>query len=204
MSSYSIALNKLLYPQEIKKILKVCELRSQEDLAQGRKTWVTRYMLVHLALATGLRVSELARIKLKNLNLNIEYPNLTVPNHTRPREVYLGNKIIHHINDYLNLKVKTWGQQLNLEDHLLQNARGARYTAGALEFSFKKAAEEANFDRVISIHCARHTYACALLAKTDNLNFVMRQLGHSNISYTALYRTLLPEVQITSVGNLLD
>lgn len=39
------------------------------DLAKGRKTWVTRYMVVHLALNSGLRVSELAKLKIEDLKL---------------------------------------------------------------------------------------------------------------------------------------
>jgi integrase len=46
---------------------------------KGRITWVVRYMLVNLALYSGLRVSEIAKLKIKDLNLDkVDDPYLYV------------------------------------------------------------------------------------------------------------------------------
>ncbi len=46
---------------------------------KGRITWVVRYMLVNLALYSDLRVSEIAKLKIKDLNLDkVDDPYLYV------------------------------------------------------------------------------------------------------------------------------
>ena len=57
--------------------------------------------------------------------------------------------------------------------------------------SFKQAIEAASLPKRYSIHKARHTYATYLLHDTNNLRYVMQQLGHSDISMTTLYANIL-------------
>jgi site-specific recombinase XerD len=63
-----------------------------------------------------------------------------------------------------------------------------------LEISFKKAAERAGLPKYYSIHSSRHTYATLLLAKSKNIRFVQKQLGHASIAMTSLYADVLPEM----------
>ena len=66
-------------------------------------------------------------------------------------------------------------------------------TTTTLHISFKKALERAGIPLHHSIHDARHTFATFLLGDTQNLRYVQRQLGHENITFTAMYADLLPE-----------
>jgi site-specific recombinase XerD len=70
---------------------------------------------------------------------------------------------------------------------------GAHFATSALQYSFKKALEEANLPMHYSIQSARHTYATLLLARSKNIRFVQRQLGHASLSMTSLYADVLPE-----------
>jgi len=56
--SYKITKDKFFDRQQRDLLMEVCEYKSAVDSYKGRKTWVTRYMLVHLALYSGLRVSD--------------------------------------------------------------------------------------------------------------------------------------------------
>jgi len=79
------------------------------------------------------------------------------------------------------------------EAPLLAGRGGRAYTTTALHVSFKKAVEAAGLPRHYTIHSARHTYATLLLARTSNLRFVQKQLGHASLNMTALYADVLPE-----------
>jgi integrase/recombinase XerD len=86
---------------------------------------------------------------------------------------------------------------------LLAGRGGAHYATSALQFSFKKAIEQANLPTHYSIHSARHTYATFLLAKSKNIRFVQKQLGHASLSMTALYSDVLPELNQSLAETLL-
>jgi integrase/recombinase XerD len=71
-------------------------------------------------------------------------------------------------------------------------------------FSFKKVTEKAGLPLHYSIHSARHTYATILLAKTSNLRFVQKQLGHASLNMTSLYANILPEMNHDLANAILD
>ena len=60
MNWYAITRDKFMSMKERNKLLRVCKKQSRVDTDENRRTWVTRYMVVHLAVNSGLRVSEIA------------------------------------------------------------------------------------------------------------------------------------------------
>ncbi len=196
MNKYVITRDKFFSVTEKQGLLKICKDRASLDLIAGRKTWITRYLLVHLALNSGLRVSEVAALKVGDLHMNGKDNLLIVQNGKggRKRDVYLDRELVKHLQEYLEIKKKEWEEPIG-DSAPLFSGRGRRhYTTTALEISFKKAIEEAGLPKSYSIHSARHTYATLLLAKTSNLRFVQKQLGHASIATTSLYADVLPEM----------
>jgi len=55
-----------------------------------------------------------------------------------------------------------------------------------------KAIEESRLNPHYSIHSARYTYGTHLYHTTQNLRYVQKQLGHSNITMTSLYAGVMP------------
>lgn len=188
--------DKFLSIDEVKKLLKVCEEQAQLDLLKGRQTWVTRHMLVALALRSGLRVSEIAALKIGDIHLSGKESYISVRHGKgdKARTVYFNGNLVKPLKDYLEIKAKTWRQPTGPDDYLFSHKEGKPFTTTALHISFKKALEKAGLPLHHSIHHARHTYATHLLADTDNLRYVQRQLGHENITHTAIYADVLPEV----------
>ncbi len=74
------------------------------------------------------------------------------------------------------------------ESLLLPGRNDKRYSTAALSFSFRKAVDAAQLSGSYSLRNARHSYSAFLLAKTDDLCFVQRQMGHANQGMTLLYR----------------
>jgi integrase len=193
--SYMISRRKFLSAKEARRLQRVAKRMARKDAANGKTTWVTRFMLIHLALNTGLRVSEIAALKIGDLHFNGAENYLIVQKGKggKTRTVYLDSGIVAHLKGYIGMK-KKWGEPVDEDLPLLSGRGGNHYTTTALHISFKKAVEQANLPRHFSVHCCRHTYATLLLARSRNLRFVQKQLGHSSIAMTSLYADVLPEL----------
>lgn len=206
MKNYSITRDKFLSPGEVRKLLSTCEARAIVDTAKGRQTWVKRYMLVHLAIHSGLRVAEIAALKVGDLHINGKATCLIVQHGKgdRRREVYLDKELVRHLKDFLKTKHSVWGEPVDQDSPFLLGQKGGHYTTTALQISFKKAIHEAGLPDRYSIHSSRHTYATILLSKTNNLRFVQKQLGHASLNMTSLYADVLPEANQTLADAILD
>jgi site-specific recombinase XerD len=193
---YQITMDKLLTPEQVELLLNTCKRLAKLDLASGRKTWVVRYLMVHLACASGLRACEIAWLRIMDFHHQDGAALLSVrrPKGRSQRIVHLGPKLTAHIQEYLQIKEMTWGD-VCLPHDLLLPGRGAKpYTTAALCCSFRRATEAAQLSGSFSLRNARHSYSTFLLAKTDDLRYVQRQLGHANQSMTVLYRDVAPQI----------
>jgi site-specific recombinase XerD len=193
--SYVITADKFFAREERAKLLKTCKDKADLDLLHGRRTWVNRYMLVDLALFSGLRVAEIADLKIGDLNLKAKDPYLIVRRGkgSRKRDVYLDKELVRHLNKFTSQKKKAWGESVEPDAPLFAGRGGRHCVPITLMKSFKRAVKEAGLPAHYSIHSARHTYATFLLHDTGNLKYVQKQLGHSNIGMTSVYSDILPE-----------
>ena len=188
---YSIDRAKFMDRNERAKLLKTCKERAELDEVKGRTTWPARYMLVDLALFSGLRVAEIAALKIDDLFLRAENPYLIVKKGKggRKRIVYLDSALVKHLKHY----IKHHLINPDAQGPLFPGRNNQHCQPITLMKSFKRAIKEAGLPNHFSIHCARHTYATYLLNDTKNLRYVQKQLGHAQVTMTALYADVLPE-----------
>jgi site-specific recombinase XerC len=192
-------------PVEVQVLLAVCRKKAQTDVANGRKIWVIRHLIVHLACGSGLRAGEIAGLRIRDLRLEADPPCLVVvkPEGRRTREVHLGRRLAEHLASFLNLRATALREPLDGEDLLLPGRGGRPYTGAALGVNFRKAVQAARLSPRYSLRNARHTYSFLLLAKTGDLRYVQGQMGHVNQSMTCLYQGLALEVQAKLINDLL-
>lgn len=195
MKNYILTPESFLSRKERQELMKICRELSELDLIKGRQTWPVRYMLIDLALYSGLRVAEMASLKVGDISLQGKDPYIVVRNGkgNKRRVVYVDDKLTKHLKDFLSYKVRTLEQSIDEESPLFSGRDGKHSPPITLMKSFKQALKRAGLPSRYSIHKARHTYATYLLHDTGNLRYVMQQLGHSDISMTSLYANILPE-----------
>jgi len=193
-TTYNIDREKILDHEQREKLIKTSRDKAELDLLHGRETWVKRYMLIDLALFTGLRVAEITNLTIGDINLKAKDPYLIVRNGKRgkKRDVYLDKELVKHIKAFINWKKKTMREEVENDSPLFSGREGKHCAVITLMKSFKRAIEDSHLPLHFSIHSARHTYATFLLHATNNLRYVQKQLGHSKISMTALYADVLP------------
>lgn len=213
---YKITRDKFFGTDEEKVMLNVTEANALLDRKRGRITWGARWMLVHLAMRSGLRVSEIADLKIGDIHLANGSPYIYIRKGKRgkDRDVYIDSELTKHLKEFIQEKKQLWDQANSQDDYLFAGQGGGRITTTALTMSFSQAVKKAGLwkkvktgsrERNLSIHSARHTYATFLYAKSDkNLKFVQKQLGHSTLNMTSLYADILPEENSELANKILD
>lgn len=170
---------KYMSVEETKQLRTVAEAHAILDLRHGRIKGITVWMLVDLALSTGLRVSELANIKIEHIDFRRVAITITRSKKKKrtPETLAIGKDLCSHLQQYIDWSERTRG-------HLFVGQRGPLSRAG-LQQIWKSAIRRAGLPCELSIHSARHTIAVHLLKKTNNLRMVQKQLGHSSPATTA-------------------
>jgi integrase len=193
--AWQITRDKFLSKEQRDRLVRATEEKAIVDLAKGRKTWVRRWMLIDLALFSGLRVSEIANLSIEDLRLNGSEKLLHVKNGKGGKNGYvtIDNSLAKHLREFIVWKDAA-GEGVESHAPLLTGSRDGRpYSTNALQKEFKKTIRNAGLPEHYSIHSCRHTFATYLLAGTKNLRLVQKQLRHSSPSVTAVYADVTPE-----------
>ena len=136
--------------------------------------------------ATGLRVSELVKLKLHEISLDMNIVRV-LGKGSKERLVPLGEKAADQISDYLSeaRQILLGGKQ---SDDLFVTTRGGAMTRQAFWQLIKRHASVAGIDaQKLSPHVLRHAFATHLLNHGADLRAVQLLLGHSDISTTQIY-----------------
>ncbi len=195
---------KFLSEAEVKKLRRVVEDKALADLQKGRTTWPRFWMVIDLAIGAGLRVSEIANLKVDNLYLNSREPRIRVTGKgNRTRDVFISRDLMKHLSDYLEWK-KVMDESTNSSAYLLVSSHGKPYSTRTLQYAFKVSLKEAGLPHYYSIHACRHSYGTYLYQKTKNLRLVQKQLGHSSITTTTVYADVPLEETLEAVNGLFE
>jgi site-specific recombinase XerD len=195
-SNWTLAPSKYLTGKEAAKLLSIARHRAE---VHNSKVAVRDYFIIHLALATGLRVMEIAALKCGDVFLDDNVCSFFVRKGkgNKKRQVFFTCAFERHCKEYLRWKQRV-GESIEPEKPLIVSSNtGEHMTTRAMQKVFKRCAERACLYSVYSIHCLRHTYACFLLKASDwNLRLVQKQLGHSRVSTTQVYAdVMIPDVK---------
>lgn len=191
--------SKFLTKEEAKKLLETARDRAEVVFAKRRKISVRDYLIVDLALSTGLRVMEIAQLDCGDVFIRDGISSLLVRNGKRGKRrlVRFSELLKNHLNEYMLWKQNV-GEPKGPSDPLfLSSNTGCHLTTRAIQKAFKRTAVRAGLSAHYSIHCLRHTYACQLYkASNYNLRLVQKQLGHSSIRTTEVYADVMePDIQ---------
>lgn len=201
-TKWSLDRQKFLSEAEIRKLKRVVEDKALADLQKGRTTWVRFWMVVDLAINTGMRVSEIASLKIGGLFLSAREPRINVTGKgQRTRDVYIAKELRKHLTTYLIWK-RSLDEPTEKDDFLLISSHGKPYAVRALQYAFKVCLKESGLPSYYSIHACRHSYGTYLYQKTKDLRLVQKQLGHASITTTTVYSDVIFEEILEAVNGL--
>ena len=141
--------------------------------------------ILELLYATGMRASELANLKINNLNLDIGYVRCTGKGN-RERIIPLGKVSISATKQYLKELRADLSKPFS-QDWLLLSRTGRQMSRIEIWRLVKKYALRAGMPRNLTVHTLRHCFASHLLAGGADLRSIQEMLGHVDITTTQIY-----------------
>lgn len=181
MKEWVLTPDKFLTKEELVALLRHAEECRARGAERGQRQPVKDWLLVRLALLSGLRASELADLKVVDCFIGYGRSEIVVRcgKNGKSRVVKISPDLKRDIRWYL--KWKSDQGELHPEAYLIRGHRKERVSRVALWKRWKKLCPQHR------LHDARHTNATMLYEATTDLRFVQRQLGHSSPSITAIY-----------------
>ena len=153
--------------------------------------------ILELFYASGVRVSELADLKVTSINFDVGFVR-AVGKGSKERIIPLGKKAREAIQIYLDRArpklVKTAGV-----DSLFVSRLGKRISRQSIWAVIKFYARKANIKKTIKPHTLRHTFATHLLEHGADMRSVQEMLGHADISTTQIY-THVDKERLKKIG----
>lgn len=162
----SITLPKFLSINELNQIINSYNLLTDTEI-----------LVFELLYETGIRVSELINIKIKDIDIS----NKQILVHgkgNKERTVFFTNYVITYIN------------MSKGKIYLLEN-NGKQLTRDKINYLLKNIAIKCRLDKNLTPHMLRHTFATHLITNGISSNDVKLLLGHENLNTTSKYTHIL-------------
>ncbi len=141
-------------------------------------------LILEMLYATGVRVGELVRIKVKDIDTS-KRTILILGKGNKERYVSYGDYCEDILNKYLS------DGRVDLDkrnsEFLLLNHIGNPLTERGIRFILNKIIDNTSLSKSISPHMIRHSFATHLLNEGCDLIAVQKLLGHESISATQVY-----------------
>jgi len=170
------SLPKSILPSEIEALLAAPDRTAPDGLRDAA--------MLELLYATGLRVSELIRVRIDDVVMDAGFLR-TIGKGSKERIVPFGDTARAAIVDYVE---KGRGHFDKYSDpHLFLSRRGRPMTRQSFWMKIVRYAREAGIKTHISPHVLRHSFATHLLENGADLRSVQMMLGHADISTTQIY-----------------
>lgn len=172
---------------EIRKLNSIIISHYEDEFVKARN-----FFIINLFLHTGLRISELLSLDIKDMELSSKRHYLSV--------IGKGDK-----ERIIPIDIIALSEELSDEQNLIQNYfdfrntmksddnalfisnRGKRLTPRYIQQELKHLTALAGIDKKITPHKLRHTFATFFLRNGANIRLVQEVLGHASISTTQIY-----------------
>lgn len=145
-------------------------------------------LILEMLFATGLRVSELSNIKIKDIDFS-EREIKIMGKGSKERFVFYNKECATVLDSYLK---ECRSKLLNGKDseYLFINHLGDNLTDRGIRLIIDKIVKKSCIKSKVSPHTFRHTFATMLLNEGCNIKSVQELLGHSSLGTTGIYTHL--------------
>lgn len=135
--------------------------------------------LISLAYGSGLRVSEVMKLKVVDLDFYELTVNIKQAKGQKDRITVMPEKLRE------SLKKMITGKEMN--DFVFTSERVGKLTTRSGQMIFTKALQKSSVRKSATFHSLRHSFATHLLENGVDVRYVQELLGHENIRTTQRY-----------------
>lgn len=160
--------------EDLEKLLNIPDLK----ISDGQRD----ALIMEMLYSTGIRVSELVNIKIKDIDFTDE-KIIILGKGNKERYVYYGSKC----QNLLKLYLKEGRKDLPQSEYLFTNKHGNKINDRVIRMIIERNTKLAGIKQHVTPHTLRHTYATHMLNEGADLKSVSDLLGHENLSTTQIY-----------------
>jgi integrase/recombinase XerD len=168
------SLPRVLSTDEVERLMAAVDTSKPQGLRDAA--------ILELFYSCGLRVSELAKVPLRDVSLEESSARVRGKG-SKVRLVPLGRQAIARVQAWL--AVRNAGRVR--DDALFLGRTGKRMSRAAVWQVVKRHAHAANLRQNLTPHMLRHSFATHLLDAGADLRAVQEMLGHADIATTQIY-----------------
>lgn len=139
--------------------------------------------VAELLFATGMRISELCSLNVKDVNL-CDGTILIYGKGSRERRLQIGSEAVIHILTEYNENFRAKRQSCS---NFFINHSGKALSDQSVRRMINKYTAIASIEQHITPHMFRHTFATSLLDADVDIRYIQEMLGHSSINITEIY-----------------
>lgn len=173
------------------KVLSVAEVDALLDTPNlGTPDGYRDKTMLEVLYATGMRVSELVNVPLKNVDLKMEYV-IVMGKGSKERMLPLGRTALHYLEHYISVvRPQLLHGKLDSSKALFVTGWGGPMTRERFYELIVAYGQSAGLSKKVTPHMLRHSFATHLLNNGTDLRVVQELLGHADISTTQIYTHL--------------
>lgn len=142
------------------------------------------FMILSLLYSTGMRRTELADLRLNDLNLSTGLITV-VGKGNKERVVPMGDSTGHDLKNYLAARKKFLEEKKEISPDLFLNKSARKISVRSINRLVNSFAKKRGMD--FTPHTLRHSFATHLLENGADLMLIKEILGHSSLSTTQKY-----------------
>lgn len=169
-------------PRPLPKALSPDQTRQLLESPQDSTLRARDQAMLELFYSSGLRLSELAGLKLSELDLSSGEVTVTGKGN-KTRIVPVGSRASQALTEWLT-------ERPTGTDYVFPGRGIAHLGQRAIELRLKRWAARAGLEVNVHPHVLRHSFASHLLQSSGDLRAVQEMLGHASISTTQIYTRL--------------
>lgn len=136
-------------------------------------------LIISLAYSSGLRVSEVIKLKVSDIDLSELTLVVRQGKGRKDRISVLSENIVGDLKKIIMAK--------DINDYVFESERGGQLTEATAQKVFYSALKKAGIRKPASFHSLRHSFATHLLENGVDVRYVQELLGHANIRTTQIY-----------------
>lgn len=138
-------------------------------------------LMIELMYGTGMRVSELVSLKVKDFCFDNNYGWIRQGKGRKDRLFILPLKLKERIQELIA------SQKLNSDSWLFPGQSGDHYSVSSIQAIVKNAKKKAGIEKNIHPHTLRHSFATHVIQNGYSLMELQPLMGHSKLETTMIY-----------------
>ncbi len=173
-------------PKKIPRFLSLQEIEKLFDLTAWGPFEKSRLKaMLELLYATGMRVSELVKLRLENFNLEQGWVRV-MGKGAKERMIPVHSRAVAALKRYMDIRQGRFSKKIPAGEIFL-NRLGTGLSRVQFWRDLKALGKKAGIESAIFPHILRHTFASHLLQGGADLRAIQEMLGHADLSTTEIY-----------------